>query len=94
MFRANQDFALISSRISIEKSLTECLKRRVKHGTSEKIVSGVFPFIVVGELIWCNKHIDNEEYINILEKGLLQTLNKLYTSVNHVDIIFQLENAL
>ena len=35
----------------------------------------------VGELIQCDKHINTKKYINIIDKGQLPTIDKLFSSV-------------
>ena len=39
-----------------------------------------------------DKYINIKEYINILEKGLRQTIYKLFSTVNRVAIILQGDN--
>ena len=46
-----------------------------------------------GDLIQHNKHIDAKEYINILEKGPQISIDKLFSTVNQADIIFEHDNA-
>ena len=46
------------------------------------MVWGIFSSPGVGELIQCNKHINAKEYVNILEKELQLTTDKLFSLVN------------
>ena len=57
------------------------------------MVWGIFSSPGVGELIQCNKHINAKEYVNILEKELQLTTDKLFSLVNWANIIFLTEHT-
>ena len=58
------------------------MKTMFKHGNDRIMVWRTFSSSGVGELIRCDEHLNAKEDLNILEKGLLPTINKLFSSVN------------
>ena len=87
----NQDFSCI--RISGEKFNSECISNTVKHGGRSVMVWGAFSAAGTGELVHCEKSINALEYMRILQKGLLLTIEKLFSKAEHSDVIFQQDNA-
>ena len=70
------------------------MKITIKHGIHEIIEWRAFSLSSgVDELIQCDKHSHSKEYISILDKELVSTIDKLFSPVNRADIIFQHENA-
>ena len=81
----NQDFA---PKRSLGRLVEKCLKTTVNHGNGGIMVLGTFLSSRVVELIRCDRYINAKECIDILEKGLLPSIDKLFSLVNPVDIIF------
>ena len=69
----------------------ECISTTVKHGGRCVMVWGAFS--AAGELLYCKKSINALEYRRILQKGLLPTIEKLFSKVEQSDVIFQQDNA-
>jgi len=77
-------------RRSGERFSPNCIKTTVKHGNGGIMVWGTFTAAGVGEIIRCDASINAKEYIQILERGLLPSIQKLEMNNN---IIFQHDNA-
>ena len=73
-----------------ERFLPNYIKTTVKHGNGGIMVWKTFTAAGVGKLIRCKTSINAKEYIQILETGLLPSIEKLGISQN---IIFQQDNA-
>ena len=52
-----------------------------------------FQLLCTGELLHCEKSINALEYRRILQKGLLPTIEKLFSKEEQSDVIFQQDNA-
>ena len=74
------------------KLLPKCRKTTDKHENGGIMVRRISSF-EVDEQIRREKYISAKKYINILEKGLLPTTDKFFSSVNRAGIIFQHDNA-
>ena len=57
------------------------------------MVWGAFSAAGTGELVHSEKSINALEYRKILQKGLLPTIEKLFSKVKQSDVIFQQDNA-
>ena len=57
------------------------------------MVWGAFSAAGTGELLHCEKSIKALEYRRILQKGLLPTIETLFSKVERSDVIFQQDNA-
>ena len=57
------------------------------------MVKATFSSSGVDEQTRYHKHIITKEYINILKKEQLSTIEKMFFSVNRADIIFQHDNV-
>ena len=68
--------------------LPECLKTTVKQRNGGIMVWGAFSSSVVAEIIRCDKDINAQEYINIIEKLLLPTIDNVFSFITRTDIIF------
>ena len=55
---------------------------------------GAFSAAGTGELLHCEKSMNALEYRRILQKGLLPTIEKLFSKAEQSDVIFQQDNAL
>ena len=57
------------------------------------MVWGAFSAAGTGELLHCEKSMNALEYRRILQKGLLPTIEKLFSKEEQSDVIFQQDNA-
>ena len=57
------------------------------------MVWGAFSAAGTGELLHCEKSINALEYRRILQKGLLPTIEKLFSKAEQSDVIFQQDNT-
>ena len=73
-----------------ERFLPSCIKTTMEHGNERIMVWETFTAAGVGELIRCETSINAKNYIQILEKGLLPSVQKL--GIFH-NIIFQHDNV-
>ena len=76
-----------------EKYNSEWISATVKHGGRSAMAWGAFSAAGTGELLHCEKSINALEYMIILQKGLLPTIEKLFSKVEQLDIIFQQDNT-
>ena len=54
---------------------------------------GAFSATGTGELLHCGKPINALEYRIILQKGVLPTIDKIFSKAEQSDVIFQQDNA-
>lgn len=80
-------------RRSDERFHPECISTTVKHGGGGVMVWGAFSSAGVGELIRCEKSVNAAEYLKILRKGLVPSIEKLFPHGNSSNIVFQQDNA-
>ena len=57
------------------------------------MVWGAFSTAGTGELVTCEKSMNDLEYRRILQKGLLPTIEILFSKAEQSDVIFQQDNA-
>lgn len=80
-------------RRSNERCHPDCLSTTVKHGGGSIMVWGAFSSAGVGVLVRCEKSVTAAEYLKILRKGLLPSIQSLFPDENHENIVFQQDNA-
>ena len=65
----------------------------VKHGGRGVMVWGAFSAAGTGELLHCEKSMNALEYRRIWQRGLLPTIEKLFSIEEYSDVIFQQDSA-
>ena len=91
-----QDFTFTEmlENVDLEDHLKECLKTTDKHGNDGIRLWGAVLFSGISELIRCNKPIKDKEYIKILEKGIVLSIDNFssfFILITHLLILINWE---